>query len=526
MSDIIEERLSQIAHWRAPAFQDLLDALLIERSPVYVVGGNVRDYLLGLDEIMTDLDLVMEKPVLEAARRVADQLGWAYYPLDRERDVARLVQIANGEARLECDIAGLRGDLEEDLRSRDFTLNSLAVVIARGEPPRLIDVCKGVDDLRARRLRPAAVANLDQDPLRLLRAVRLAFKLGLTLEPEVREQIRRSAAAIATVSQERVRDELWKILSLSKPSAAVDTLRQLGMLPHVLPELVDTVDVAQSSPHHLDVYAHTLLVMDNAARLRDWLYGADVDLEPPIREIMERWQDDLRQHFAEEINSGHSRADWLVWHALFHDVGKPPTRSEEIDDDGQIRYHFFAHESLSAEMAESRLTTLHFSRREVQLAQAVIAAHMRPHNLHSNFAGASISRRSAYRFFRATATGATGDLNGVDVLIFCIADRQATGTERGNDWRDFLNHIDQLLEFCFRPLPGANMPLIDGRQLLTTFNLKPSPMIGQLLARIGEAQATGEITSAEDALALAAQLLDGATSTVGHQLPSDETDRV
>jgi poly(A) polymerase/tRNA nucleotidyltransferase (CCA-adding enzyme) len=510
MSDIVEERLSQIANWRAPAFEDLLDALLIERSPIYAVGGNVRDYLLGLDETLTDLDLVMEKPVLEAARRAADQLSWAYYPLDRERDVARLVQIEDGEERLECDIAALRGDLHEDLRSRDFTLNSLALSLARGEPPRLIDVCGGVDDLRARRLRSAAVENLDQDPLRMMRAVRFAFKLGLTLEPKTREAIRQRAAAIATVSQERVRDELWKILSLPKPGAAIDTLRQLGMLPYVLPELAQTVGVTQSSPHHLDVYAHTLLVMDNAAALCDWLHGEEVDLEPSIRELLDRWQDDLRQHFAEEINSGHSRADWLVWHALFHDVGKPSTRSEESGDDGAIRYRFLDHERISAEMAEIRLTDLHFSRREVQLAHGVIAAHMLPHNLHSNFDGKPISRRSAYRFFRTTASGVTGDRTGVDVLLLVLADRQSTGTERGEDWRDFLNHTHQLLEFGFRPLPNARQPLVDGRQLLNAFHLKPGPIIGHLLAHIAEAQATGEIASTEEALALAAQLLDTA----------------
>ncbi|MBX3000639.1 MAG: HD domain-containing protein [Caldilineaceae bacterium] len=506
----MEERLSQIARWRAPAFQALLDALLAERSPVYVVGGNVRDFLLGLDESMTDLDLVMEKPVLEAARQVADRCGWAFYPLDRERDVARLVQIEDGVERLECDIAGLRGDLAEDLRSRDFTINSLALALTREEPPRLVDVCMGVDDLRSRRLRPATVSNLDPDPVRLLRAVRFAFKLGLTLEAETQEQIRQRAAAIATVSQERVRDELWKILSLPKPSAAMHLLHELGMLPYVLPELADAIDVAQSSPHHLDVYAHTLLVMDNAALLRDWLQGQSVALEPEILAIMERWQSELRQHFAEEVNSGHSRADWLVWHALFHDVGKPSTRTEEIGDDGAIRYRFFGHEDLSAEMAESRLTTLHFSRREVQLAQAVIAGHMRPHRLHSNFAGSPISRRSAYRFFRSTAGGATGERTGVDVLILCVADRQATGTDRDDDWRDFLGHIHQLLEFGFRPLPGTTQRLLDGKKLQAALHLKPGPVIGHLLDQIGEAQAAGEITSAEEALSFAARLLDGA----------------
>jgi tRNA nucleotidyltransferase/poly(A) polymerase len=507
MNDIVEQRLSQIADWSAPAFADLLDALLKERRPLYVVGGNVRDYLLGLDDSLTDLDLVMEWPVLDTARRVADQLGWAYYPLDQERDVARLVLIADGGERIECDIAALRGDLHEDLLSRDFTVNSLAITLAREEVPRLIDVCNGVDDLRARRLRPAREENLERDPLRMLRAVRFAFKLGLTLDADVRDQIRQRAAAITTVSQERLRDELWKILSLPAPGAAVDMIRELGMLPLVLPEVAETIGVAQSQPHHLDVYAHTLLVVDNAAALRDWLQGQAVDLEPSIREILERWQGELCAHFAEELNSGHSRADWLVWHALFHDVGKPPSRSEEISADGEIRYRFFDHERISAQMAEKRLTSLRFSRHEVQLAQAVIAAHMHPHNLHNNFAAKSINRRSAYRFFRSTASGATGERTGVDVLILCIADRQSTGVERGDDWRNFLVHMDQLLDFGLRPLPGVSDPLLNGRQLIDAFNLKAGRTIGYLLAQIREAQAAGEISSTEEALTLAAQLL-------------------
>lgn len=508
MANGVEERLARIADWTAPAFADLLDALLDERSPVYVVGGNVRDYLLGVNETLTDLDLVMETPVLETARQVANRIGWAYYPLDQERDVARLVQIEDGEERIECDIAALRGDLHADLLSRDFTINSLAIALTRGEAPRLIDVSQGVDDLRARRLRPARVENLEHDPVRMLRAVRFAAKFGLTLEPEIQAQIRRRASAIAAVSHERLRDELWKILSLPQPGAAIDRVRDLGMLPIVLPELAGTVDVAQSPPHHLDVYAHTLRVMDNAAALRDWLQGQAVTLELPVNEMLERWQVELRAHFGEEINSGHSRADWLVWHALFHDVGKPPTRSEEIGGDGQIRYRFFDHERVSAEMAERRLTALRFGRREVQLAQTVIAAHMHPHNLHNNFAGKAISRRSAYRFFRNTANGATGEQTGVDVLLLCIADRQATGVDRGEDWREFLRHMDQLLDFGLRPLPNASVPLIDGRQLMVALNLKPGRTIGYLLAQIGEAQAVGEVASAEEALAYAAQLLD------------------
>jgi putative nucleotidyltransferase with HDIG domain len=508
MADIVGERLSQIEGWRAPAFQALLDALLAERSPIYVVGGNVRDYLRGSDETTTDLDLVMAPPVLELARRVADRLGWAYYPLDQQRDVARLVLIEGDEERLVCDVAAVRGNLDQDLHSRDFTINSLALALTADAPPYLIDVCDGVNDLRQHRLRPAAEENLDRDPLRMLRAVRFAYKLGLHVDAEVKAQIRRRAAAITKVSAERLRDELWKILSLPQPAEAVEMIAELGMLHYVLPELVDTVGVEQSPPHHLDVYEHTLLVMNNAATLRDWLQDRQTDLEPPILAALANWDGDLRRHFAESLSSEHARADWLVWHALFHDVGKPATRTEETTGDGETRYRFFDHETIGAKMTARRLANLRFSRPEVQLGEHVVAAHMRPHHLHLSFPGKPISRRAAYRFFRDTASGVTGERTAIDILLLALADRQATGNDRGEDWRCFLGHISHLLDFGFRPLPGANEPLLNGQKLMATFNLESGPLIGQLLARLTEAQATGEITSVGEATNLVAQLLE------------------
>jgi tRNA nucleotidyltransferase/poly(A) polymerase len=509
MVDIVDEQLARIAEWRAPAFQELLDALLVERATVYVVGGVVRDYLLGKGNSLTDLDIVLEKPIQSLAQQIADKIGWAYYPLDRDRDVARLVRVGNGQERLECDLAGLRGDLEEDLRSRDFTVNSLALALSPDQPPQLVDLTGGVEDLRRRRLRMAEEINLDHDPVRMLRAVRLSHKMGLEIVPDIREQIRKRATAIETASAERVRDELWKMLTLATPSEVVETAKDLGMLPYVYPELAGAIAVEQSPPHHLDVYEHTLLVMDYAAGLRDWLLGEeDAALEPDILEVLSNWQQELRAHFAEPLNSGHTRAHWLVWHALFHDVGKPATRTEEITEEGEIRYRFFDHEAVSADMTEDRLQDLRFSRREVVLATSVVAAHMRAHNLHASFKGKRISRRAAYRFLRDTASGATGERTGVDVILLALVDRQAIGLERGAQWRAFLDHMDQLLDFAFRPLPGTSEPLLDGEQLIAAFNLEPGRLIGHLLARIQEAQATGEITSAAEAMVLVARLLE------------------
>jgi poly(A) polymerase len=509
MDNIVDKQLAMIHEWHAPAFQELLDTLLAERASIYVVGGVVRDYLLGREGDLTDLDLVVEKPVQSLARDVADTIGWAYYPLDRDRDVARLVKVKAGEDRLECDLAGLRGNLEDDLRSRDFTANALALALSPDQPPHLVDVVGGVEDLRQRRLRMPEEINLDHDPLRMLRAVRLSHKMGLEIASDIREQIRKRAPAIETASTERVRDELWKMLTHTRPGEVIESVKEMAMLSYVYPELAGAIAIEQSPPHHLDVYEHTLLVMDYASALRDWLLGEDdVALEPDVREVLVNWQEELRSHFSESLNSGHTRAHWLVWHALFHDVGKPATRTEEITGEGVVRYRFFDHEAISAQMAEERLEELRFSRREVVLCTNVVGAHMRPHHLHASFQGKPISRRAAYRFLRDTASGLTGERAGVDVLLLALADRQATGQERGEQWRAFLEHIDQLLDFAFRPLPGASEPLLDGEQLIAAFNLEPSRLIGHLLARIQEAQATGEITSAAEAMVLVAQLLD------------------
>ncbi len=496
-----------IEAWQAPGFESVLAGLLSERT-VYIVGGNVRDYLMGRAGAVTDLDLVMAGPVLNLARRVADQIGWAYYPLDESRDVARLVKINDNGTRLECDISALRGDLTHDLQSRDFTLNSLALELYRDHPPRLIDLSGGVDDLAAHRLRTLDPANLDQDPVRMLRAVRLSHKLGLTIAPELREQIHARTESIRGVSHERVRDELWKMLSATQPGAVMETLRELGLLVQVLPELAGTVGVTQSPPHHLDVYDHTRLVMDNAAHLRDWLIDASVPLEPSLAEMLVHWRAELSAHFAEALTTGHSRADWLVWHALFHDTGKPATRTEEISEEGTLRYRFLDHETVSADLAEARLSQLRFSRREVMVCKSVLADHMRPHNLVSSFGVRAINRRSAHRFFRDTGSGLTGPRTGVDVLLLALADRHAIGKNLGEVWARYVEQVNGLLAFTFANVAATRPPLITGSTLIQHFNLKPGRQIGELLEQLSEAQAVGEIGNTDEALALAAQLLD------------------
>ena len=520
------------------AVVQVLNAFKAERAPAYIVGGAVRDHLLGISTIpgwayqpetarlpagghvpTTDLDLVFSGPVLPVARRVADRLGWAFYPLDKERDVARLIAVGAAGQRLECDAAALRGDLRADLLARDFTANALALELSNSDPPQLIDVCGGVGDVEARRLRRIGPDSLSSDPIRLLRAARLAAQLAFTIEDETRGQISAKAASILAVSVERVRVELWKLLECSRPDTASGALRALGLLAHLLPEVEALRGVAQSPRHHLDAYEHSLLTMRYAAELRNWLRGGPPPADAALTERLTPWTDALRAHFAEEIAAGHDRAGWLVWHALFHDTGKAGSHPTAVED-GIAQPRYADHHRLSAQIAAGRVAHLRFSRREVLLAERVAAMHGHPRQLYRALKKpvCKISPRAAFRFFcdagsvtggrqieqgaRAATTPARFD--GLDVTLQAISDRQATGLERGEAWRSFLEAMESLLAYTFsRPADNRTTPLVNGHILMQHLGLRPGPAVGAILRELTEAQAAGELTNVEDALALA-----------------------
>ncbi|MEZ4673245.1 MAG: hypothetical protein R2932_03250 [Caldilineaceae bacterium] len=194
-------------HWQPdhPAFTQLLKALLQKVPTVYIVGGVVRDHLLGHREKVTDLDLMIDNTALPIARNVADQLGWAFYPLDEGRDVARLVFTANVGTPLVCDIARIRGgSLEGDLLMRDFTINAMVFVMERPGEVTLLDICGGQEDLRQRRIRRVSAASLADDPVRLLRAIRFMVQFDFTLDEQTRLQIKRICSTVTLASAERI----------------------------------------------------------------------------------------------------------------------------------------------------------------------------------------------------------------------------------------------------------------------------------------------------------------------------------
>jgi poly(A) polymerase len=470
----------------------LLDA---QAEPVYLVGGAVRDALLG--RTSHDLDFVAPQQAIKLAYRVGDALGEPAYALDRARDTGRVVLSAQ---QMTLDFARFRGvDLEADLRDRDFTVNALALPATAQTLASLIDPCGGLADLRARRLRLTHPAALTHDPVRALRAVRLAHSLGFTLEEATAQALTAAAPLLAQTSAERVRDELLKLLQTAAPHAAMQDLHALGLLAVVLPEIAALAGVAQSPPHHEPVLDHTLSVLRRLAQVETAVLSAD-PLAPPltaVRAALAPFAADLRAHLARPVAGGVDGRLLLRLGALFHDVGKPATQTVE---DGRIR--FIGHDKVGAGLAAGRLRALAMSKEAAGHVRLIVAHHMRPLFLvEAQLHGSPPSRRAVYRFFRAAQAA------GPDVALLALADHLAThaGAGPAAAWRALVDLAANLLQayFVFPTEAVKPAPLLKGRDLMAALDLPPGPEVGRLLRLIEEAQAAGELRSRDEALAFA-----------------------
>ena len=214
--------------------------------PVYLVGGAVRDLLRGSP--VHDLDLVINGEVRRLARRMANLIGGDFYVLDEGRDTVRVIDRAGDGAPVYLDFCTLRvPDLETDLRERDFTINAIAVDLH--DPRHLIDPTGGAADLRAGLLRACTPQSFENDPVRVMRGVRLSLSLRLHIPPETLAWMRAAAPLLPRVSDERQRDEFFRMLAGSQIASTMRLLEAVGLIPVLLPELTGLSGVEQSPPY-------------------------------------------------------------------------------------------------------------------------------------------------------------------------------------------------------------------------------------------------------------------------------------
>jgi putative nucleotidyltransferase with HDIG domain len=458
---------------------------------VWAVGGTVRDALLGRE--LRDLDIAVDGDALAFARILARELGATAVPLDDENGVARVVLGANAttrEALKHIDVARLRGEVADDLRRRDFTVDAMAAPLAGGD---VVDPLGGLDDVAGRLVRMTSTAALDDDPLRLLRAVRIAAELGFAIEPATEDAVRRRAPRVNDAAAERRRDELAHMFALEDAHGALRMLDRAGLLDALLPELAAGRGVTQPPQFHAyDVFEHNL----RAVGAMDAMLGAGSSerrwLGDEVWRAFSWCEAELRAYLAEEMSEGRTRAALLKLAALLHDVAKPQTRT--VDADGRMR--FYGHADEGATVATRIMRRLRFSGRERAFVKTLVAEHLRPVQLAQP--GAAPTRRALYRFFRALGDTAPA------VVLLALADAAAAkGDEMTREgWARQVAYMNGLLARSVKQEGIVDAPrLLDGRDVMSALGLPEGPRIGEVLEALREAQAAGEVTDRDGALA-------------------------
>jgi poly(A) polymerase len=477
-------------------------SIIPAEKTVYLVGGAVRDQLMG--RTRRDLDFVLSGDVLNWSRRVANALGGAYFPLDQERDTARVILTDPDDQRQILDFAALRGpDLEADLRKRDFTINAMAVNL--DDPQTLLDPLGGRADLRRGELRPCAASAFTDDAVRILRAVRQANEFDLKISPQTRRQMVQALDKLERVSKERIRDELLRMLSAQQPATALRILDLIGALDYVLPELSFLKEVQQPAPHIYDVWEHTLSVVQNLEKILNVLA---VEYDPEVASSLAlglvsvklgRYRQQIHTHLGTQFTPDRSLRPILFLAALYHDVKKPATRS--IQENNRIR--FFKHDELGAQTVVQRARELHLSNPEAERLKTIVRHHMRP--LLLSQLDRLPTRRAVYRFFRDTGPA------GVDICLLSLADCLGTyGPGLPQDrWERQLDVVRNLLSAWWEQPEEKVFPpaLVNGHDLMQALHLQPGPQIGALLEAIREAQVTAQVETRQQALEFARQRL-------------------
>ena len=475
----------------------------------YVVGGFVRDVLLGRDT--ADIDIAVEADATEIAPKVATALGGKYVLLDKVNRVGRVV-LVNKEApsirgQWELDFSTLKGSIKQDLARRDFTINAMAIDLRKiaikplppilsplkkrggvpAKPAMLIDPFNGWNDLHQQVIRAVAETAFESDGGRLLRGVRLAAELGFSIDNDTEALIQRYSYLIAGVAGERVREELLRLLAVPRAEQLLPYLDKLGLLTTVIPELAQMKGVKQPKEHFWNVFDHslkTVVAVDFLLRQRAWEYANEEVL------AIAPWSAGLNQHFELEVSSGSTRRLLLKLAALLHDIAKPQTKA--IDASGRMR--FLGHAKEGAAIAASILKRLRFTTKEINLVEIMVRYHLRPMQMSHN---GLPSHRAIYRYFRDTGE------TGIDILFLSLADHLATRGPKLNlaQWRGHTQMVNYVLAQRFEQESLVAPPkLIDGHDLINIFGISPGPKIGELLEAVREAQASGELTTKEEAL--------------------------
>jgi poly(A) polymerase len=426
---------------------------------VFAVGGAVRDLLMSSDPTEIDFAVVGDSPAF-AARAREEFGGHGFVVFERFGTASFLTggyKLEFAAARRESYRADSRNPavepagLAEDLMRRDFTINAIAMGIQARNYGELSDPFDGMKDIASKLIRTPLdpVKTFSDDPLRILRAARFAGRLGFRIHPDTMAAMGRERDRLKIVSQERITDELLKILSHPRPSAGFAVLQSTGALETVFPELSALAGVEQRDDyHHKDVFDHTMKVVDNVAKVSDKAL--------------------------------------LRFLALVHDVGKP--QSKRFVEG--IGWTFHNHENVGERMLKRICARMKLPNDFLNYSQKLTQLHMRPIQLIGGDVTDSAIRRLLFQ--------AGEDID--DLMAFCRADITSGNPKRAEKHlANFDQVVKRMREVEQNDRMAAFQSPVRGDEIMTLCGLEPGPAVGRLKTAIEEAILDGIIPNEHDA---------------------------
>lgn len=439
----------------------------------YLVGGCVRDILLNRSP--ADYDLVCLAHAHRFAQQVASRTGGHLVKLGKPgKMVYRVIA-----ARRTFDIVPVAGtSVEADLQRRDFTVNAMACELLSG---RIIDITGGRRDLQAGRIRMVSQQAFERDPVRLLRAYRIAAGLSFDIEDRTAAAIRRHAPKIATAAAERIRDELGKLFSTPRASRYLFQMAQSRLIFEIIPVLQDLEGCRQNRHHRHDVWQHTL----TACRELEHILNTPSGLPPSL------------QHAVALIQN--TPDAWLLkFSLLLHDIAKPAVRSHEAGQD----VHFYGHARKGAELARQVAAGLRFSAAECNRIAFLVDNHLQPLQLFLLKHHQKLTDRALARFFLRCS------VRTPEILLQSLADYFAKDRRESCAAMHFQIFVADLMQRYFDEIAPClrQAPLINGHDLINELGLAPSPLFKKILDDVRQARLTGDVTNRRAALDLARKI--------------------
>jgi poly(A) polymerase len=451
------------------------------RDDAWIVGGSLRDALLGRPVVDVDLAVAGEEKAI--ARRIADVAGGPAFPLSERFDTWRA---ESADRSWHVDVTSLRGEsIEADLAHRDFAVNAIAQPLDGGEP---LDPYDGRSDAAGALLRVVSDHSFSDDPIRMLRAARLASGLGFEIAPTTLELARRDSELAAEPAGERQFAELRGIVTGPDPLRGLALLDELGVTAVVLPELDALRGVEQNPYHHLDVHGHTLDVLRCWLEVeRDVARVVGAELAPEVEALLD-------EPLADEM----TRREGIRLAALVHDLGKPQVR--QVTGEGRVL--FMGHDTAGVEIVREMCRRFRTSRRMSSYLELMTLNHLRLGFLvHAR----PLSRREVYEYLRGT------EPESVDLTLLTVADRLATQGERTKQ-EAIDAHLGLAREMIAEALEwrreGPPRSPIRGDELASELGIERGPDLGMLIEEIEAAVFARDVNTRDDAIALARTIHD------------------